>query len=143
MGKTTQATPIYRRLNFLYGASAACLFLAFFTLGFGNMLVNTSRATPYKLVHVSLFTLLSALLLWVKHYSSKTEKPVPAKPVDKQTKRRLQHHASYVGKHTGTVAEPSTENLMEIHVQEQVGDTQPRIRRYDVRHPTDVVDSQC
>lgn len=143
MGKATQATPIHRRLNFLYGASAACLFLAFFTLAFGNMLVNTAQATPYKLVHASLFTLLGALLLWVKHYSTKIEKPLSDKPLDKQTKSSLQQHAAHVEKQTKTAAESLTGNLVKTHVQEQLGDIQPKIRRYDVRHPTDVVDSQC
>lgn len=60
------------RMNFLYGASAACFLLAFVTFWLGDSISSTILAMSHKLVYIAAFISLGAILLSLGRYSTNT-----------------------------------------------------------------------
>jgi len=60
------------RMNFLYGASAACFLLAFVTFWLGDSISSTISTMSHKLVYIAAFISLGAILLSLGHYSTNT-----------------------------------------------------------------------
>ncbi len=147
------------RVNFLYGASAACFLLAFFTLWLGGILLNTVFTTFYKLFYVAIFLILGMTLLGLGLYSKNIQKQqLTHLHEEEQRLQPFEHAELQYNEPIGAtetlpqaLSEASTEelikpteNLIEVQIQEQYCEPQPLpIKRYDVTHPKDVVDSQC
>jgi len=60
------------RMNFLYGASAACFLLAFVTFWLGDSISSTISTMSHKLVYIAAFISLGAILLSLGRYSINT-----------------------------------------------------------------------
>jgi hypothetical protein len=151
-----QKAPIHqsenkRRMYFLFGASAICFLLAIFTFWFGNLISNTIFTIPHKLVYVAMFIIIGAILLGLACISTSPQEQTLVCLKEEDTPPHIQNE--YVK--TTNIPEQSIselneplakeqveekENLIEIQVQEPC---EIEIKKYDVRHPKDVVDSQC
>jgi len=155
--QTNKKTPVYQhenkgRMYFLFGVSAICFLFAIFTFWFGNLISNTIFSILHKFIYVAMFTTIGAILLCLGCISTGAQEPVPAclgedKPSD--------IHGEYVeppnipetaiSEFNEPLAKKSIEqkeNLIEIQIQDPL-EIKPKIKTYDVRHPKDVVDSQC
>ena len=60
------------RINFLYGASAACFLLAFVTFWLGDSISSTISTMSHKLAYTAAFISLGAILLSLGRYSTNT-----------------------------------------------------------------------
>lgn len=146
------------RINFLHGASAVCFLLAFFTFWFGDIIPSTILPMSYKLVYIVVFTALGATLLVLGLYLTNIQRQMLSYREEGEPQQKLGEYVKpsevgltntmekYMQEPSETPAEElieQTENLIEIQIQEQYYDVQLKIKKYDVRHPKDIVDSQC
>ena len=154
---TNKKNPVYQnknkgRMYFLFGASAICFLLAIFTFWFGNLISNTIFSILHKLIYVAMLIAIGAILLGLGCISTDTQEPASA----------CLEEDIFSNSHNESVEPPKIpetsiprfnealvkevieqkENLIDIQIQEPLK-IQPEIKNYDVRHPKDVVDSQC
>lgn len=119
------------RINFLFGASAVCFLFASFVFWFGHIISNALLAMTYKFAYIVFFVSLGAILVGLGLHFPRVSIGVSALGGSLQAV-------------VGTSAEGlgGAEDLLEAQIGEPDYDSQ-LMKKYDVRHPSDVVDSQC
>jgi hypothetical protein len=159
---TNEKTQAYQhenkgRMYFLFGASVICFLFAIFTFRFGNLISNLFLSISYKLIYVAIFITIGVILLGLGCISTVTQERVSA-CLEEEGPSAI--HDEYI---EPTTTEPTDipetpmpefneplakepieqrENLIETQIQEP-SEIKPEIKKYDVRHPKDIVDSQC
>ncbi len=132
------------RINFLHGASAVFFLLAIFTFWFSDIISGVFLTTSHKFVYIVLFLVLGVILIVLGFYSTSTQKQRFTYVSDEATpQQEIYERVKPPEKRTGEGSTEQPESLMEIQILQQHFEAQPQIKRYDVRHPRDIIDSQC
>jgi len=144
--------------SFLFGASVACFLLAIFTFWFGNLISSTIFSVTHKLIYAAILITLGGTLFGLGYASRSTQKQismapeelnVPSNAVAYNAEDTRIASTGFLEMPTQKPDEPSlkapvvrNENLVQLQIQEPC-EFRLQIKNYDVRHPRDVIDSQC
>ncbi len=144
--------------SFLFGASVACFLLAIFTFWFGNLISSTIFSVTHKLIYAAILITLGETLFGLGYASRSTQKQisrapeelnVPSNAVAYNAEDTRIASTGFLEMPTKKPDEPSlkapvvqNENLVQLQIQEPC-EFRLQIKNYDVRHPRDVIDSQC
>lgn len=153
-----------RRINFLHGTSMLCFLLAVSTYLFSNTLQLSTLTMPYKLIYPSVLIILGVTMLIlgckltkmqrreiapITHYSTEGEEKFEEKemyfeksgvePISASLERQALEQ-------TGTPSKElmgKSESVVEIQIANLDEEIPGKMEKYDVRHPKEVIDSQC
>lgn len=153
-----------RRVNFLHGTSIICFLLALFTFLSSNTLPLSTLTIPYKLIYPAVLTILAIILLVLGFEFSKIQRqeimpitrqatereeeiegqetyfePSAVEPVKASLERQTLEHSETSSKEI--LEQP--ESLVEVQIADLYQEIPIKMEKYDVRHPKEVIDSQC
>ncbi len=143
------------RTNFLYGVSAVCFLLAIFASWFGDVISGTFLTMPYRIVYVAMFIALGAIFSLrniqeqeelAYAYSTREDYRLSVEGYVKPLENELEVAVGKPSQEELTETPESieqTEDFIDVQIQEPYCEVLPKIKRYEVRHPDDIIDSQC
>lgn len=148
------------RINFLHGVSAMCFLLAIFTFWLSDVIPNIILPASNKFVYIITFTVLGTILLGMGCYLTSIQKQAltythekngqqhkPDKcvqPFEKESAIVMQKFIQEPWDASAKESIGPPDKLIKIPIKEQIcGLSKFRIIKFDVRHPKNVVDSQC
>ncbi len=153
-----------RRINFLHGTAILCFLLALLTYLFDITLSLSILTMPYKLIFPAVLMILAVFLLilgrqfaevqrqevmTISRYATDgeeklEEREVGFEPSEVETvSARTEEQALERSETSSKELMEQSESLVEIQIVDLCGEVPPKIEKYDVRRPKDVIDSQC